>query len=354
MKHLFTHLAFLCLFGSAFAQQDPHFSQYMHNKLFMNPAYAGMKHGICFSLIARNQWAGFDGAPKSGVLSGDIYLEKLSGGLGFNLMYDKLGFEQNAAYQLAYSFHRDRILGGTIGFGVSFGAVTKIVGPTGSQSWVATTSWQTDPSVPPQMKTSNFDCGLGVWYERENIWFGISSSHLTEGKFNAGTVLVQTANSAPVPHNLMYDITRHFWITGGYNYQMRSWTLKPSFLLKTDAVVTSFDLNCIASMNNGFWIGASWRVKDALCPMIGFEWLQLSKQYNKNRQYQVGLDPEYHDHAKPSRSKYSTCRVGFAYDYTTSRLNNYNNGTFEIFLNYCMPWEPPHGGGGDVRIFDKP
>lgn len=352
MKHIFTHLAFLCLFGSisvrVSAQQDPHFSQYMHNKLFMNPAYAGMKHGICVSLIARQQWAGFDGAPKSGVLSGDVYLEKLSGGLGFNLMYDKLGFEQNAAYQLDYSFHRDRIFGGTLGIGISLGAVTKVLGPTGSQSWISTTSWITDPSVPPQLKSTNFDCGFGLWYEHDKLWFGISSSHINGGQFNDGTTVLNN-NNTPVTHDLIYNISRHYWITGGYNHHMRTWTLKPSFSVKTDAVVTSVDINCIASMNNGFWFGGSWRVKDAVSPMIGFEWLQSMK--DKKRSNFSDLNPDYHDDLKPAKGKYSTCRIGFAYDYTTSKLNNYNNGTFEIFLNYCLPWEPATGGGKDVRNF---
>jgi hypothetical protein len=47
-------------------------------------------------------------------------------------------------------------------------------------------------------------------------------------------------------------------------------------------------------------------------------------------------------------------KVGFAYDYTTSNLKNYNNGTFELMLNYCIPIVivPKRQGHGDVRIFD--
>ena len=122
--------------------------------------------------------------------------------------------------------------------------------------------------------------------------------------------------------------------------------------MKSDAVVTSVDLNCIASMNNGFWMGASWRINDAVCPMIGYEWMQPNKLFSKMKYSEPGLNPDYHDDNRPKTDKYSTYRIGFAYDFTTSRIAGYSNGTFEIFLNYCMPWEPRRGGGRDVRNFN--
>lgn len=350
MKKTITLLALLCLFANGYAQQDPQFTQYMHNKLFVNPGYAGMKHALCFTGIARQQWAGFDGAPRSGVFSADLYLENLSGGIGLNFMYDELGFEKNLAYKFAYSFHRDKFLGGTIGFGLEAGAVSKILGPTGNESWVATTNWQTDPSVPPQIKKSNFDLGLGVWFQREDMWLGISSSHIMEGQFNDGVAVL---TGPPVTtHNLIYDLARHYWVTGGYNWYRPNWTIKPSFMVKTDAVATSIDLNCIASMNNGFWVGASWRVKDAVSPMIGFEWLQERKENKTRTEERFVLNPEFHDRVRPTWNKYSTCKIGFAYDYTTSRLNSYKNGTFELFVSYCIPYVPRVGRHGDVRIFN--
>lgn len=329
MKHIFTHLAVLCLFANAFAQQDPHFSQFMHNKLFMNPAYAGMKHAICFTGLARNQWSGFDGAPKSGVFSGDMYLEDLHGGIGLNLMYDQLGFERTLAYRVNYSFHIEEIFGGTIGIGIEAGATTKTLGPTGSNAWVATSNWQNDPTVPPQLKNSKPDFGAGIWFNRDDLWFGISTTHIAGGNYTGGTV-----NVGNIPHPMLYAIAHHHYITGGYNYAMRAWSIQPAFLVKTDGVVTSVDFNCSAVYNDLVWFGASYRFKDAVCPMIGFNW-KTETQRN-------------------GRKEMRTMRIGFAYDYTTSRLTHYNNGTFELFVNYCMPWEKRRGGGTDVRIFDKP
>lgn len=345
MKHVFTHLALLCLFLSATirtnAQQDPHFTQYMHNKLFMNPAYAGMKHALCFTGIMRDQWSGFDGAPKSGVFAADLFLEDY-GGFGATIMYDQLGFERNMSYRLAYSYHLEEIFGGTLGIGIDAGGASKTLGPTGSQSWVATTNWTMDPTVPPQMKTSKLDIGAGVWYERDNMWFGISSSHLNGGAFNDGIAVVGNQ-----PHPMLYQVAHHYWITAGYKFNTRAWMIQPSFLVKSDATVTSCDLSVTATYNDLFWIGANYRVKDAICPMIGFNWITENKTDQKGRRSIVAK-------RKTQEQRYNVMRIGFAYDYTTSKLNQYNNGTFELFLSYCLPWTPATSRHGDVRIFDKP
>ena len=342
MKHVFTHLAFLCLFGSLYAQQDPQFSQYMYNKLFMNPAYAGMKHAICFTGIARQQWAGFEGAPRTGVLSGDFYAERLHGGIGLNLMYDELGFERTSAYRINYSFHLEEILGGTFGIGLEGGMVVKSLGPSGSQEWISTTSWQADQSIPPRFTSYNLDLGAGLWFERDDMWVGISTTHLAPAKYDDGLVSVGMNQ-----HALIFDVAHHYFITGGYSYEMRQWKLQPSFLVKSDATITSFDLNFTALFNDKVWFGASYRHQDAICPMIGFNWVTGNSKSPVNRDSYDGRLGGGGGRPSPQM-----LRIGFAYDCTLSELRNYNSGSFELFVNYCLPWEPPRGGGGDVRIFE--
>ncbi len=336
MKRTLTIIAFALGSTAAFAQQDPQFSQYMYNKMFMNPGYAGMRQALCASVIARQQWSGFDGAPQSGVFSADCFLPQIHGGVGLNVLYDKLGFESTMAYRLAYSFHLYNVGGGTLGIGLELGAVSKRIGPTGSDQWIATTAWQNDGSIPPQLKKTVFDVGFGLWYQRQNIWFGISSTHLPASQVDDGTQSVnQVPTNLPLVHNLRYQIARHYFITGGINlFQGNTWEVRPSFLVKSDATITSFDLNVIALFNQRFWFGASYRFQDAICPMIGFQ-LPMTN-------------------STPDERPGGGLKVGFAYDYTTSNLKNYNNGTFEVFLNYCIPIKvvPKRVGHGDTRIFD--
>ena len=56
---------FLFLSQGLNAQQDPQYSMYMFNGLYLNPAYAGSHEVISISAIYRHQWAGFEGAPRS-------------------------------------------------------------------------------------------------------------------------------------------------------------------------------------------------------------------------------------------------------------------------------------------------
>jgi type IX secretion system PorP/SprF family membrane protein len=336
MKKTLTLIAFALASVPAFSQQDPQFSQYMHNKMFMNPGYAGMRQALCFSSIYRKQWSGFDGAPQTGVFSGDIYLyPQIHGGVGLNIMWDKLGFETNMRYELAYSFHQN-LAGGVLGIGVQLGAYSKKIGPTGSDQWLATTNWQQDASIPPQMSKTVFDFGFGLWYQRQNIWFGISSTHLPATNVQDGSIVVQDPVTATqVTHNLAYQIARHHFVTGGINlFQGNTWEIRPSFLVKTDGTITTFDLNVTALFNQRFWFGASYRYKDAIIPMVGF---QLPNQI-----------------ATPDERPGGGLKIGFAYDYTTSNLKNYENGTFELYLNYCMPikYKIVRTGHGDTRIFD--
>ncbi len=307
----------------AFAQQDPQFSQYMNNKLFMNPAYAGMRNALCMSLIGRNQWNGFDGSPNSGVLSTDFVLPKNSGGVGFNLMYDKLGFENNLSFHGIYSKHFELKHESQIGIGMDIGSFSKRLGPSGNQQWLATTNWQADATIPPQIKKTVLDLGLGIWYQNPKLWFGISTSHLNGKLIDDGNQQIGNEN-----HNLVFQMARHYFITGGANlFQPNTWEVKPSFLIKTDGIITSLDLNTTIIYKKRFWFGASYRYKDAICPMAGF--LIPSSKANPD----LGL------------------KVGFAYDYSTSQLKNYNNGTIEVFINYCMPLEWLTGWGRDTRIF---
>ncbi len=289
----------------------------MYNKLFVNPAYAGMREAFCFTAIARQQWAGFDGSPRSGVFSADCFLPNVGGrggsGVGVNVMYDQLGFESNMAYRLNYSFHQEIGDGGVLGIGIEAGAFSKRLGPTGSQQWLSTTNWQTDPTIPTQIKKTVPDLGGGVWYQQRNIWVGVSSTHLNASQINDGIQVVSLTT-----HNLLFQMARHYYVAGGINLPINpSWEIRPSFLVKSDATVTTVDLNVLAMFRQRFWFGASYRFKDAICPMAGFQIPNVN--------------------AKSNGMPDGGLKIGFAYDYTTSDLKNYNNGTFELFLNYCIP-----------------
>lgn len=71
--------------------QDPEFTQYYANPIYLNPAFAGSAYGPRFALNYRNQWPNISGGFVTYAASYDQHFDVLSGGLGVQVMYDKAG-----------------------------------------------------------------------------------------------------------------------------------------------------------------------------------------------------------------------------------------------------------------------
>ena len=71
--------------------QDPHFSQYYANPLYLNPAMAGTQ--VCPRLIFnyRNQWPSISGTYVTYNASYDQHIDAISGGLGVLVNVDRAG-----------------------------------------------------------------------------------------------------------------------------------------------------------------------------------------------------------------------------------------------------------------------
>ena len=97
--------------ASLFSQQDAMFTHYSFNTMVVNPAYAGNRGMMSATLLQRNQWVGFDGAPvtQTFVLNTPIFNDKL--GLGVSLIKDKIGPVNSFTGNLdvSYSFKLTKI-----------------------------------------------------------------------------------------------------------------------------------------------------------------------------------------------------------------------------------------------------
>src|SRR6202000_1527502 len=87
------------------AQQDPMLTQYMFNQLLINPAYAGSKDYASASLLYRDQWASYKGAPNTlvGSLHGPLVNRRV--GLGLELTADKIGVTTQYDAYANYAYH---------------------------------------------------------------------------------------------------------------------------------------------------------------------------------------------------------------------------------------------------------
>ena len=291
MRKLYTILLLLIFLGTgfvSFAQQDPQFSQNMFTKLAVNPGFAGASGGYCGTLLYRNQWTGFGGEPKTMLFTADADLDVIHGGAGLTVVAaDNLGVNKDLMARLAYAYRTD--LGdGKIGIGIDFGLMQKSL-----DGGKLISNDDGDPNIPTgNVSGSSFDMGFGVYYNTEKLYVGASASHLTEGDLKYADIVTKLA--------------RHYYLQAGYGIDLTSsLTLKPSVLVKTDAVSTQFDGNASLMINNKYWVGLSYRLQDAIVIMAGLEIIPNLK-------------------------------FGYAYDLTTSDIGDYSSGTHEVMLNYCF------------------
>ena len=97
-------IGILLLIGSkSEAQQLPIYSQYMFNDYVINPGVAGTLDYIPLKMTYRNQWTGFNGAPKTVTFTGHSPLSDHIG-MGTMLYSDVTGPISNSGLQLSYNF----------------------------------------------------------------------------------------------------------------------------------------------------------------------------------------------------------------------------------------------------------
>ena len=291
------------------AQQDAQFSQNRFLSTSINPGASGIKGMDCFGLVARQQWIGFEGAPTTAMLTYESALVEYNSGFGAVLVYDKIGFEQNLFFKGNYAYHFTLSNGAKLGLGIDMGIISKQL----SGDFIAGVASDPDLVGLSGQNSLNFDLGLGAFYYTNTLYFGISGQKLVPQKINWGT-------SEP-------QIRPHTYFMGGYNYAATTdIDLKPSFLVKTDFTSTQVDVNLTAEFKKKIWLGASYRIQDAIVANVGM----------------------YIPNVLPNDIK-----VGLAYDFTTSNLReagqfnfpapsnetkqgNRSVGSVELYLGYCF------------------
>lgn len=304
------------------AQQDPQFSMNLNNKLFFNPAFAGMNDGICAYTIGRQQWVGFEGRPESYLLGahGTFTIPKInlrSGG-GLIVLGDALGQMHFTTVKGMYSAHIPlNIIGsdpGHLGIGVSAGLIQFGIG----NNWRSVSPYYSDPLIPDGgFQANSFDLDAGIWYQTSKLYFGASMSHINAANFEAtgfglGDSTIGINNPEITNWNTSFKMKSHLFVTAGYDFPLPNplWVLKPSIFVKSDLVTAQIDVNAVVEYNNFIWGGLTYRYIDAVVAMAGVNWAP-------------GYIP-------------GTVRAGYAYDFTTNRLASGSAGSHEIFLQYCL------------------
>jgi type IX secretion system PorP/SprF family membrane protein len=315
MRKTLTKLAVgvLSLTGAMFAQQDPQFTQFMHSRLIYNPAYAGTNQSICFNALFRQQWVSFSGAPRTGLFSFDMYNQALGGiGFGLNVMHDQLGADRTIYARGAFAKHF--ALGadgnGTLSLGLDIGILQKQINGT----WIAPQTL-VDPAIPnnsvttaPNLNKLVPDFGFGAYYTiPRKMYVGLSASHLSAATLKGASAGTSGQTNY---YDLAFKMARHYYLVGGYTFLFTNpdHAVTPNIKVKSDGSSTQLDINVTYELKQMVWFGLSYRMQDAIAPMLGYQQV-MGK---------------------------GVLKVGYSYDATTSKIKGYSSGTHEIFLNYCF------------------
>jgi len=249
------------------AQQQPIFTNYTNSYAYVNAGFAGMSEGINAMGLYRQQWAGFvdnDGnevAPVTYLITGDMPIKKLHGGLGLSIMQDQLGFEKSTGIGIGYSFHVD--MGGSVlGIGLGGNLCNRTVDFSKLKPNV-----EADPLLQGLSEESAmlFDLNFGLfWQIPESFYIGISGLNLLQSM--SKVLNDQSSSSASFIND------RTFYLVTGYPFQIESlpnFTFVPSLSAMTD--IASWQLNVGGKVvyRNAFSLGANYRPQESVALMVG-------------------------------------------------------------------------------------
>lgn len=292
-------LALLVVFVAK-AQQDlePHYSHYSFNKSLFNPAFTGVGKAINLNMLYRKQWVNFPGSPVTGLLNGSAQITKQNMGIGGTIWYDQLGSPSvktlniNALYAYHITLKNEAIMSFGLSAGIKQSSVDQSQVNAVDKSDEVLYGANRSPIIP--------DFAFGMAYTKGNFYSGFSISHLNQSKFR------YTASQES-------KLLRHYYLTAGYKYDIDPYfSLKPSILLRAvnTSVPLQMDANILVDYTGSVWGGMGYRSGDAVSFLIG---TQLDK---------LGMGVK------------EVIRIGYAFEWSISRVPKFNNGTHEIFLSY--------------------
>jgi type IX secretion system PorP/SprF family membrane protein len=280
-----------------FAQQDKLITNFMYDKMSINPGKTGidMNNSICATSIYRNQWDKVNGAPNSAVLNIEgNFSRSFKGGLGLAFYHDAIGFSRQNNLLLNYSYPIQIGNVGVLGLGLGIGIINYGIEPT----WVPPTSIN-DPSLPTGFAATNLDANFGAYFQGKDFYAGLSSTHLSE------SLLEKSVAGA----DQNYQTARHYYLMGGKTFDdVLNGKIDAQVLMRTDLVKLSFDLNTryFYTINDQvLYGGLSYRNSDAIAVLFGY-------------------------------SPIDRFTVGYSYDITINKLSSVSRGSHEILFKYCF------------------
>ncbi len=287
--------------------QDPQFTQFYANPLYLNPAFAGSVRCPRVCMNFRDQWPAIPGTFVTYSFSYDQHIDALAGGIGLLVTQDEAGqgtlSTTNVSLIYAYQLNISRTFSMSAGFQatyhqksldeskLSFG---DMIDP--ARGFIYNTQevlYRNTVGVP--------DFSAGILGYGKNVFVGFSADHLTqpdesfiEGAPSPLPIKFTGHAGAMIPlntHSLQEDVI----------------TISPNVLFQMQQNFQQLDLGFYVI--KGPIVGGLWyRNQDAVIALIGFQ-----KKFIK---------------------------MGYSYDVTISKLTEATAGSHEISLILQFPCRP--------------
>jgi type IX secretion system PorP/SprF family membrane protein len=287
--------------GSVSAQ-DPQFSQFYANPLYLNPAFAGS--GKCPRVILnyRNQWPGIETGFRTQSFSYDQYIKLLSGGIGLMVNNDRAGIGNLTSTNISgiYSYNLPISRSWSLKAGIEASYLQKTI------DWGRVTfNDMIDPhqgfiygsdDIPNSSPVRKLNIASGILAFSKNIYFGAAVHHLTQPNIS----LTQSESALP------RKLTFHGGAMIPFNKNKRNSEnfFSPNLMFIQQGQFQQVMVGLYA--NKG--------------PLVGGMWYRQTSKNTESLILLLGI-------------QHNIFKFGYSYDFTLSALNlNRTYGAHEISL----------------------
>ncbi len=272
------------------AQQQSQYTQYMYNTLTINPGYTGTRGIPSIFGMYRTQWVGLDGAPKTANFSIEAPITENGQGLGLSVISDQIGFTKETTLTASYAYPLQLSADTFLSLGISAS------GNFAQIDYTKATIYDVNDQYLSGVVTKNSpNFGAGAYFHSSKWYAGLSVPMILETKFYDN---VKTSVASQ---------KMHVYAMGGYVFDLNdNLKFKPAAMIKmVSGAPLAVDLSANFLFNEKLTLGAAYRWDAAVSAMAGF---QVTSGMN----------------------------IGYAYDYDTQKIGNYNSGSHEIFLRFDL------------------
>ena len=303
IKYLFI-LSFLLSNQPEVFAQDPTFTQFYANPLYLNPAFAGSNKCPRISMNYRNEWPNLSGNYITYSTSYDKYVKNIKGGLGLLATYDQQGKGtiSTSMLGLIYSYHLKINRKFTLLFGARAAYYQKTLDVT-----KLTFGDMIDPrkgfiyntgDVLQNASRQFFNASMGVVGFSKNFYAGLAVHHL-----NQPNESMITNGSSPQKMRITAHAGATIALVKGAR-GTKSTSLMPNIIFQYQQGFMEMNIGTYVKYGN-LTFGAWFRNKDAFILSLGIQ----TKSF----------------------------RVGYSYDITVSKLNNGTSyGSHEVSMGFNL------------------